>query len=53
MEKGLAYFWLITLFFIGLCIGSFLNVVIYRLPWVVYCAGPVTLPCLWGDPGLV
>jgi leader peptidase (prepilin peptidase)/N-methyltransferase len=32
MEKGLAYFWLITLFFIGLCIGSFLNVVIYRLP---------------------
>jgi len=32
MEEGLAYFWLITLFFIGLCIGSFLNVVIYRLP---------------------
>jgi len=32
MEEGLAYFWLIILFFIGLCIGSFLNVVIYRLP---------------------
>ena len=31
--KGLAYFWLITVF-IGLCIGSFLNVVIYRLPAV-------------------
>ena len=32
MEEGLAYFWLIVLFLIGLCIGSFLNVIIYRLP---------------------
>ena len=38
--SGPVWFWTITVFLFGICIGSFLNVVIYRLPLEMSVAEP-------------